>query len=76
MTHHDSGNAAAALTNLDDYQARFPNGVMQVEAQVLRVLVLCDLGRKADATTVLRFLQRTTPTSPALERLSSSCAVR
>lgn len=76
MTHHDAGNDAAAITSLEEYQTRFPAGVMLVEARVLRVLVLCRLERKAEATTVLRELQRSTPTSPALQRLSSSCAVQ
>ncbi|MBL8934500.1 MAG: hypothetical protein JNM69_08095 [Archangium sp.] len=76
MNHHDSGNDAAALIDLDEYQTRFPAGVMLVEARVLRVLVLCQLERKAEATSLLRELERTTPASPALQRLSSSCVVR
>lgn len=76
MTHHDSGNDVAALASLDEYEARFPTGVMLVEAQVLRVLALCQLGRTADARSVLRRLELATPASPAVQRLKTSCAAQ
>jgi hypothetical protein len=74
MTHHDSGNDGMALANLDEYAERFPNGVLLLEAQVLRVLVLCQLGRATDAKTMLRELERSNVESPAILRLKTSCA--
>jgi hypothetical protein len=71
---HDAGDFAAALASLDAYDTRFPDGVMAVESQVLRVLTLCELGRKPDARAVLTALQRKTPKSPAVTRLKTSCA--
>jgi len=76
MTHHDSGNDVGALSSLDEYQARFPKGVMLVEAQVLRVLALCQLGRTSEAQKVLRALELATPASPAVQRLKTSCAAQ
>lgn len=76
MTHHDSGNELAALATLDEYDGRFPKGVMVVEAQVLRVLALCQLGRTPEASAVLRALELATPASPAVQRLKTSCAAQ
>lgn len=76
MTHHDSGNDLAALSTLDEYDARFPNGVMVVEGQVLRVLALCQLARPAEARALLRQLELATPASPAVQRLKTSCAAQ
>jgi len=76
MTHHESGNELAALATLDEYDGRFPKGVMVVEAQVLRVLALCQLGRTPEASAVLRALELATPASPAVQRLKTSCAAR
>src|SRR5262249_54060601 len=47
---HDAG---AALALLDDYRARFPLGVLSVEASVARVDALLLLGRRSDALAVL-----------------------
>lgn len=76
MTHHESGNALATLATLDEYDGRFPKGVMVVEAQVLRVLALCQLGRTPEASAVLRALELATPASPAVQRLKTSCAAQ
>ncbi len=46
-------DAAAALGILDDYQARFPNGVFANEARFARIDALLVLGRRAEALEVL-----------------------
>jgi hypothetical protein len=71
---HDAGTFAAALASLDEYDTRFPAGVMAVESQVLRVLTLCELGRQPDARAVLVALHRKSSRSPAVTRLKTSCA--
>ena len=61
------GNPAAALATLDDYQGRFPHGVMAFDAVAARVEALVKLGRTGEA---LRLLEAVAPAalarSPAL----------
>ena len=49
---HD-GDAAAALRSLDDYERRYPGGLLAVEAALARVDALLALGRADEALTVL-----------------------
>lgn len=49
---HD-GDAAAALRSLDDYERRYPGGLLAVEAALARADALLALGRANDALTVL-----------------------
>ncbi|MBE2253599.1 MAG: hypothetical protein IAE78_28985 [Myxococcus sp.] len=74
LKHHEAARDEAALERLDEYQRRHQGGALQTEADTLRVLVLCRLGRKPEAAEVLRALRRSAPVSPAAQRLSSSCA--
>jgi hypothetical protein len=46
-------DARGALALLDDYQARFPNGLMSLEAAAARVDALLLLGRRSDALSLL-----------------------
>jgi hypothetical protein len=46
----------AAIALLDDYRARFPRGLLSVEASVARVDALLLLGRRGDALALLREL--------------------
>lgn len=54
-----SGNPAGALTALDDYASRFPNGVLGQEAAMLRIEALLARGDKSGAARVgKRFLEQ------------------
>jgi hypothetical protein len=46
-------DAHGALALLDDYQARFPHGLMSLEAATARVDALLLLGRRSDALSLL-----------------------
>jgi TolA-binding protein len=59
-----TGDAARAITLLDDYDARFPEGALSQEATLLRVKALLAAGRRGDAAAVgKRFVDRH-PSSP------------
>ncbi len=47
------GDAAAALQSLDDYDGRFPNGVLRSESRVARVEALLTLDRRKEALRLL-----------------------
>ena len=47
------GDAAAALQSLDQYDQRFPNGVLRAESRVARVEALLMLDRRAEALQLL-----------------------
>ena len=49
-------DARAALVSLDDYRARFPHGLLSIEASVARVDALLLVGRRDDALAVLALL--------------------
>jgi hypothetical protein len=56
------GKAMNALTDLDDYNLRFPRGVLGPEAMALRAETLLKLGRKKDAVGALNeLLERPLP---------------
>jgi RNA polymerase sigma-70 factor (ECF subfamily) len=68
------GDARAALALFDQHAREFPRGVLTDERAVSRVLVLCQLGRRDEATAdAARFL-RTHQASPLTKRIASSCA--
>jgi hypothetical protein len=48
-----SAPAEAALAALDDYDRRFPSGLLRVEARVARVEALLALARRAEALALL-----------------------
>lgn len=71
---HEASEESEALAVLSTYDDTFPRGVLSVEADVLRVRVLCSLGRAAEAKSVRRALDQRAPGSPAALRLQQSCA--
>jgi hypothetical protein len=71
LQEHDP---ARSLSLLDDYAAKFPQGVLREEQLATRVLALCALGRDAAAKKVREELERMAPHSPQLGRLRISCA--
>ncbi len=56
---HDD-DAAGALDALDDYERRFPFGVLRPNAQLVRIDALVALGRKAEALTLLEAVDLST----------------
>ncbi len=68
------GDAAGALRALDRHAAEYPSGVLTEERRATRALVLCSLGREAEARAESRALVRSAPESPHLARLRQSCA--
>ena len=70
---HDAGDALALI---DQHRARFPRSELWVERDGLRVLTLCGLGRKAEATTLARRLLERAPQSPLRATIEESCALK
>jgi hypothetical protein len=67
------GDAARAMTLLDDHARAYPNGVLSEERSAERVSALCKIGRVAEAKReAARFLQAT-PDSPLAGTVRSSC---
>jgi hypothetical protein len=65
------GDAAGALSALDEHAVRYPKGALSFERRGLRALALCALGRKeegrAEAASVLA------GTSPLADRVRAAC---
>jgi hypothetical protein len=71
-----AGNAVVALRKLDEFAAKYPDGVLRKERSAARVLALCAAGNVAEARAeALRFL-REAPQSPVAGRVRASCAFR
>lgn len=69
----ESHDASAALTALDEHHVAYPGGGMSLEADVLRVLAWCELGKHDEASQLATRLRESAPRSPALRRLEGSC---
>lgn len=67
------GDAARALTLLDEHARLFPSGVLAEERAAERVLALCALGRTGEARTAAATFLRDRPLSPLATRVRSSC---
>jgi hypothetical protein len=70
------GDAARALALLDDYDRRYPAGVLREEVLATRVIARCQIGLEPDAAArhaADTFLRRH-PASPLASRVRSSCA--
>lgn len=68
------GDAAGALSLLDEHERDFPRGVLVEERLATRVFALCSLGRTAEAQGVAERLLRHSPSSPLRARVLQSCA--
>jgi hypothetical protein len=62
---------SAALRLLDQHAARFPEGLLAPEREVLRIEALRRLGRTAEAEQRLRAFQARYPDSIHLRRLQT-----
>lgn len=69
--HVDAHQWDAALEVLARHRERFPAGPLAVEADVLRVLSLCGVGRLEDASKTADALRAAR--APSLRRLQGSC---
>jgi hypothetical protein len=67
-----AGDARRALSLLDDYDHRYPSGVLREEVLATRVIARCQLGDKAARHGADAFLARH-PASPLATRVRSSC---
>ena len=70
----NSGALDQALAILTTYRERFPHGVLREERDVQRVLVLCRLGRHAEARAAAAGFLRAHPHSPLVPRVERACA--
>jgi outer membrane protein assembly factor BamD (BamD/ComL family) len=71
-----NGDARGALALLNDYDRRYPSGVLREEVLATRVIARCQLGPEPDTTArhaADAFLTRH-PASPLAPRVRSSCA--
>jgi len=69
---HDAiarGNPKGALSALDDYHARFPQGALGAEETVIRVQALLALGDRARATSIARQFSAAHPDSLYAQRV-------
>jgi hypothetical protein len=69
-----SGDAARALALLDEHAATYPHGVLVEERMAERVVVLCALGRTAEAQQAATSFLRDHERSPLAARVRGSCA--
>ncbi len=68
-----SGGADHALDLLSQHASRFPDGALREERLALRVVALCDAGRRAEARVLGEEFVRGAPRSVLVERVRASC---
>jgi len=67
---------SSALGLLDEHRSRFPRSQLRLERDGLRVLTLCELGKKAEATALAKKLIERAPRSPLRATIEESCALK
>jgi hypothetical protein len=65
-----AGHASNALQVLDEYQRKFPNGLLTLERGAARAQALCSLGRRSEAQAEL---SRLPAQSPGVARAKQVC---
>lgn len=70
------GRPQEALDALSEHATRFPRGVLTEERAATRARTLCALGRRQEAETELKRMERLNPTSAYLARARESCKSR
>ena len=68
-----AGDAARALSLLDEHARRFPGGVLAEERDAERVLALCAAGRTSDARARAERFLRERPRSALAPKVRTSC---
>jgi hypothetical protein len=69
-------DAKQAMTLIDEHRERFPRSDLRLERDGLRVLTLCELGRKSEATALAEKLLERAPRSPLRATIEESCALK
>jgi hypothetical protein len=67
------GDAARALSALEEHAQRFPRGLLTEERISQRVLALCAAGRSAEAAREAERFLRSYPTSPTATQVRNAC---
>ncbi|MDO9020934.1 MAG: hypothetical protein Q8S73_00400 [Deltaproteobacteria bacterium] len=69
-----SGGTVRALDLIERHASRYPDGAMREERLALRVVALCDAGRRSEARAAADRFVREAPRSVFVARVRSSCA--
>jgi len=69
-----AGERERALALLDEHARAFPNGWLASDRAAEHIVVLCSLGRQADAIEEARVFLEGRPKSPLTRRVETSCA--
>ncbi|MBN9163968.1 MAG: hypothetical protein BGO98_30625 [Myxococcales bacterium 68-20] len=69
------GNPDKALALLDEHARLFPNGWLANDRVAERIVVLCGVGRRAEAVREAKAFLDGRPKSPLTRRVEASCAV-
>jgi hypothetical protein len=70
----EHGNGDKALALLAEHSNRFPNGWFAGDRDAERIIVLCSLGRRAEAVQEATAFLEKRPKGPLTRRVESSCA--
>lgn len=70
----EHGHGDEALARLDEHARRFPNGWFAADRAAERIVVLCSLGRRAEAVEQATAFLQSRPRSPLSRRVEASCA--
>jgi hypothetical protein len=70
----EHGDGDKALARLAEHARRFPNGWFAADRAAERIVVLCSLGRRAEAVKEAAVFLESRPKSPLTRRVEASCA--
>lgn len=70
--HLRSGQASAALGEVDQYRRKFPKGALAAEASALRIEILSELGRKDEARTAAESYKQQFPDGAYSHRVEAT----
>lgn len=69
-----AGKPEQALERLAEHESGFASGMLSEERRALRVVALCNLGRRDEARQIADAFLREAPRSPLVPRIRKSCA--
>ena len=70
----EHGDGEKALARLAEHARLFPNGWFAADRAAERIIVLCSLGRRAEAVEEATVFLQSRPKSPLTRRVEASCA--
>ncbi len=70
----EHGDGDKALARLAEHARQFPNGWFAADRAAERIVVLCSLGRRAEAVEEATVFLQSRPKSPLTRRVETSCA--